>query len=57
MIFSTSLSADTSCRLIDQAAKAKNNVLGNVIAKLKEEENSDISALIENPMCSEKKIY
>ena len=55
MIFSTSLSADTSCRLIDlQAAKAKNNVLENVIAKLKEEENSDISALIENPMCSEK---
>ena len=55
IIFSTSLSADTSCRLIDlQAAKAKNNVLENVIAKLKEEENSDISALIENPMCSEK---
>ena len=55
IIFSTSLSADTSCRLIDlQAAKAKNNVLENVIAKLKEEENSDISALIENPLCSEK---
>ena len=55
IIFSTSLSADTSCRLIDlQAAKAKNNVLEGVIANLKEEENSDISALIENPMCSEK---
>jgi len=55
IIFSTSLSADTSCRLIDlQAAKAKNNVLADVIAKLKEEENSDILALIENPLCSEK---